>query len=139
MSRSTFIINFKNYREILGERSIELAKEAEKVARSTAVEIIVSPPMPMIHSVVKAVSIPVFSQRLDEGEEGKSTGAIIPESISETGCRGSILNHSECRLNLETISRLLPRMRSVDLQACVCAETAEEAGQVAELAPNSSR
>jgi triosephosphate isomerase len=132
---STLIINFKNYREILGERAIELAREAERVAGSTKVEIIVAPPLPMIDSVVKAVSIPVFSQRVDEGEEGRSTGAIIPESISEAGCRGSILNHSECRVNLATVSRLLPRMRSLKLEACVCAETPEEVGEIALLSP----
>jgi triosephosphate isomerase len=133
--RSTLIINFKNYREILGDRSIELAREAERIAQNTGLEIIVSPPLPMISSVVKAVSIPVFSQRVDEGEEGRSTGAIIPESVSGAGCRGSILNHSECRVNLEVISRLLPRMRSLKLEACVCAKTAEEVAEIAVLAP----
>jgi len=135
LPHSTLVINFKNYREILGNRSIELAREAEIVAESTGVEIIVAPPLLMIDSVLKAVRIPVFSQRVEEGEEGRSTGAVIPESISEAGCRGSILNHSECRVNLETIGRLLPRMRSLKLETCVCAETAEEVGKIAVLAP----
>ncbi len=136
MSAPTLIINFKNYGEVLGEKSLELAKYAEKVARSTGVEVIVSPPHPMLHSVAKAVRIGVFSQKLDEGEEGKSTGSLIPESVSRAGCTGSILNHSESRIGLATIGRLLPRMRSLSLVSCVCAETLDEVSRIAELSPD---
>ncbi len=136
MPAPVLIINFKNYSEVLGEKSLKLAKDAEKIAGSTGVEIIVSPPHPMLHSVVKAVRIGVFSQRLDEGEEGKSTGSLIPESVSRAGCAGSILNHSESRIGLATVGRLLERMRTLRLGSCVCAETPDEVARIAGLSPD---
>ena len=136
MSISTLIINFKNYKEILGIRSIELASKAEKVSRGKNLEIVVCPPSPVLHSVARAVDIAVFSQKLEEGEEGKSTGALIPESILEAGCRGALLNHSESRIDLETIGRLVARARSLKLASCVCAETAPEAASIAPFSPD---
>ncbi len=136
MPISTLIINFKNYREVLGTKAIELAVEAERVSRGKNVEIIVCPPSPLLHSVARAVDIAVFSQKLEEGEEGKSTGAVIPESILEAGCRGSLLNHSESRIDLETVGRLVARLRSLKLASCACAETAQEAAAVARFSPD---
>ena len=136
MPISTLIINFKNYREILGIRSIELAAEAEKVSRGKNLEIVVCPPSPVLHSVARAVDIAVFSQKLEEGDEGKSTGALISESSLEAGCRGALLTHSESRIALETIGRLVARARSLKLTSCVCAETAPEVASIARFSPD---
>jgi triosephosphate isomerase len=132
----TLIINFKNYREILGIKSIELAAEAERVSRGKNLEIVVCPPSPVLHSVARAVDIAVFSQKLEEGEEGKSTGALIPESILEAGCRGALLNHSESPIDLDAIGRLVSKARSLKLVSCVCAETAMEVATIARFSPD---
>ena len=133
---ATLIINFKNYREVLGKRSLILAEEAERVSEGrTGVEVIVCPPSPVLQSVAGGVGIAVFSQKLEEGEEGKSTGAMIPESVLEAGCRGSILNHSEARTGVDTIGRLVARARGIGLRICVCAENAEEMVAISRFAP----
>ena len=133
--RPVLIVNFKNYGEILGEGGFRLASAAEKVSESMDVEIIIAPPVPMLHAVASRTTIPVFSQRVDDNDEGKSTGAVIPEALKESGCAGSLLNHSESRVPLESVRNLIPRMRRLGLSTCLCAESAAKVSTMAAFDP----
>src|SRR5438552_1610816 len=131
----TFIVNFKNYPEVMGEGSLRLARAAASLGTALGIEMVVSPPTPVLHTVASTVGIPVFAQKAELGEQGKSTGATIPESIKAAGCTGSILNHSECRIPLDVLSKTVERMRALGLKSCACAETAEEAVEISALDP----
>ena len=135
MNRPVFIINFKNYSEILGEGAVRLAKTAEVVSETIEVEFILAPPVPRLNSVASVVRLPVFSQSVGNQQEGKSTGAIIPEALKASGCTGSIINHSESRVPLETIRDVIPRMKGLGLSSCVCGEDAKEIVTMAGFAP----
>jgi triosephosphate isomerase len=135
MSPRTFIVNFKNYPEVMGEGSLGLAKAAASLGASWGIDMVVSPPTPMLHTVASSVGIPVFAQRAELGEQGKSTGATIPESIKAAGCAGSLLNHSECRIPLDVLAKTVERMRSLGLKSCACAETAKEAVEISAMGP----
>jgi len=89
----------------------------------------------MLHTIASTVKVPVFAQKVDLGEQGKSTGATIPESIKAAGCAGSLLNHSESRIPLDVLGRTIERMRGLGLTSCACAETADEAVEIAGLNP----
>ena len=134
-SGPVFIINFKNYGEILGEGGLRLVEAAERVSGSLDVSIVVAPPVPMLYAVASRARIPVFSQRVDNGDEGKSTGSVIPEALKESRCAGSILNHSESRVPLESIGQIIPRMGRLGLSTCLCAESAAEVSAMAALSP----
>lgn len=129
------IVNFKNYPEVLGEGSLRLAKAAAGLSWEIGIDVVVAPPTPMLHSVATSVKVPVFAQRADLGEQGKSTGATIPESIKAAGCVGSILNHSESRIPMDLLASTIQRMKGLGLSSCACAETAQEAVQVAAMEP----
>jgi len=135
MQSRTFIVNFKNYPEVMGEGSIQLARAAAGLGMALGIDVVVSPPTPMLHAVASAVGIPVFAQRAELGEQGKSTGSTIPESIKAAGCVGSLLNHSECRIPLGVLSKTIERMRSLGLTTCACAETAKEAVEISAMEP----
>jgi triosephosphate isomerase len=135
MTPPTFIVNFKNYPEAMGEGSLGLAKAAASLGASMGIDMVVSPPTPMLHTVAASVGIPVFAQRAELGEQGKSTGATIPESIKAAGCAGSLLNHSECRVPLDVLAKTVERMRSLGLKSCACAETAKEAVEISAMGP----
>jgi triosephosphate isomerase (TIM) len=135
MAPRTFIVNFKNYPEVMGEGSLRLAKAAAGLSWELGIDVVVSPPTPMLHTVASVVKIPVFAQKAELGEQGKSTGAIIPESIKAAGCSGSLLNHSESRIALDVLGRTIERMRSLGLTSCACAETTEEAVEIAAFRP----
>jgi triosephosphate isomerase len=131
----TFIVNFKNYPEVMGDGSLRLARAAAKAGSELGIEVVVAPPTPMLHAVVSSIATPVFAQKADSGEQGKSTGATIPESIKAAGCSGSLLNHSESRIPLEHLKATIQRMKSVGLKSCACAETTAEAITIAEFDP----
>jgi triosephosphate isomerase (TIM) len=131
----TLIINFKNYPEVLGEGSVSLARVAEEVSRDIKANIIVSPPLPMMGLVSRSVGIPVYSQTVGKESGDKTTGAITLESVKGAGAKGTILNHSESRLNPSDLERLVPTLTRNGLEVCLCAESAKEAGRLGRLAP----
>ncbi len=89
----------------------------------------------MLHTIASTVKIPVYAQKADLGEQGKSTGATIAESLKAAGCAGSILNHSESRIPLEKLAQTIAKMKSVGLKSCACAETTEETVKIAAMDP----
>ena len=131
LNRPVFLINFKNYREILGEGAVRLAADAQLAAEDLDIELIIAPPVPSLSAVAAVSRLRVFSQSVGNQNEGKSTGAIIPEALKASGCSGSIINHSESRLPPETVRALLPRMKGLGLSSCVCGE---DAGEIVRLA-----
>jgi triosephosphate isomerase len=135
MHPRTFIVNFKNYPEVMGDGSLRLAKAAAGLSWEVGIDVVVAPPTPMLNTIASAVKIPVFAQRTELGEQGKSTGHAIPESIKAAGCTGSLLNHSESRITMDVLGRTIERMKSIGLTSCACAETTEEAVEVAAFNP----
>jgi triosephosphate isomerase len=135
MRSRTFIVNFKNYPEVMGEGSLRLARAAASLVPSLGIDMVVAPPTPMLHSVASTVGIPVFAQKAELGDQGKSTGATIPESIKAAGCAGSLLNHSESRIPLDLMAKTIERMKGLGLRCCACAETTAEAVEISELDP----
>ncbi|HZT35629.1 MAG TPA: triose-phosphate isomerase, partial [Nitrososphaera sp.] len=65
-----FVINFKNYPEISGDKTVELARAAEMASRSLGSEVIVAPPQAALALVAKSVSIPVICQHVDDATTG---------------------------------------------------------------------
>jgi len=131
----TFIVNFKNYPEVMGEGSLRLAKAAAGLSWELGIDVIVAPPTPMLYTIATTVKVPVFAQRTELGEQGKSTGHSIPESIKAAGCTGSLLNHSESRISFDVLGKTIERMKGLGLTSCACAETTEEAVEIAKFKP----
>jgi triosephosphate isomerase len=84
------------------------------------VPIIVAPQIPDIFRVAKAVDIPVFSQHMDAGEPGRFTGHSLGETLVEAGCAGTLLNHSENRMQLADIEASIDKSHKLNLYAVVC-------------------
>jgi len=129
-------LNFKVYLESIGKNALKLAKIAEDVAREYGVSVMVAPPLLDLEKVVKEVSIPVFAQHVDPYSPGGHTGAIVVEDIKAVGAMGSIVNHSERRLLLADIGKVLERLRENGLLSLLCADTVETTRAGAALAPD---
>ena len=132
----TLILNLKNYPEVLGEGSLRIAKAAQRAALTTGAEVIVAPPGPMVALLVSRVTIPVFSQTVGSETGDKTTGAFLPEAVKATGAKGTLLNHSESSRPLGELERLVPRLRGLSLEVCLCAGTTSKAMTLARLEPN---
>jgi len=113
-------INFKTYSEATGEKAVLLAQTCEKVAKDYGVSIVVAPQIADLYRVSKAVEIPVFSQHLDAGDPGRFTGHVLGESIVEAGCNGTLLNHSENRMQLADIEASIRKAEKLGLYTIVC-------------------
>jgi triosephosphate isomerase (TIM) len=133
------ILNFKNYHEIGGQKGIELARLVQKVSESFGrrIQLVVAPPQPALSLVRQNVNIPVYAQHLDYAEEGSTTGFFIPEMARSYGAQGSLLNHSEHRIDkIDTIQGLVNRLRSLQMVSVVCARTASEVSTLARYEPD---
>ena len=131
-----FIVNFKNYTEVSGCNSLKLAQAAEYVANRSKIRIAVAPPAGSLANIANTVSIPVFAQHLDHSELGSTTGFMVPEIAKSYGASGSLINHSEHRLPVQTIKHLVERLRNLKMVSVVCARTPAEVRKMAEFAPD---
>ena len=121
-----FITNFKNYRQAMGKNSVELAKIHEKIAQDTGKSIAVAVNPCDLFRVSSAVNIPVFAQHIDPVDFGSYTGHILPQSVKSAGAVGTLLNHSERRLDPEILEQSLAFGQKSSLARIVCAESPEE-------------
>ena len=130
------LVNFKTYSEATGRKAVNLAKTAEKISLETEVCIGIAPQFVDIASIADAVSIPVFAQHIDAIAPGSFTGHVLPESVKERGAVGTLINHSERRLQLAEIDATITRARESDLLSVVCANNPAVSAAAAVLKPN---
>ena len=131
----TLIVNFKNYPEVMGERSVELAKAVASATESAKVEAIVAPPLPMLSLVASEARVKVFSQTVGSRTGDKTTGDVLPEAVKAAGASGTLLNHSESRRAPAELKKLVPRVQGMGLAVCLCSQTPGEAARLAALSP----
>lgn len=136
ISYPLILVNLKTYSESMGAKAMELAKIAEKVHAETSVCIAVAPQTVDIPPLIKAIDIPVFAQHVDPVGHGKYTGHILPEAMAEAGCAGTLISHSERRLELETIKATIDRAREAGLTQVVCVDTIARGRRVAPFSPD---
>lgn len=130
------IVNLKAYPMGIGEKSTELAKIIEAVGKDEGVSVGVSPQTTDIYRVASQVDIPIFAQHIDSLEPGAGTGWLLPEAAEKAGAIGSLINHSEHRLDLGEIEKIVKRLREIDLISIVCAKDPEESEKVAAFKPD---
>jgi triosephosphate isomerase (TIM) len=130
------IINFKNYDEVSGDRAVKLAKAAQAVAKKLKVEIVLAPPQPALAMVAKSVRMPIICQHVDNEKVGSSTGYFLPEIAKSYGAVGSLVNHSEHRIEMKQISSLVERLRKLGMTSIVCAREPWEVMEVSVFQPD---
>lgn len=130
------IINFKNYEEVSADRAVKLAEAAHQVAQKLKIEIVVAPPQPVLALIAKNIQIPVICQHVDNQKLGASTGFIVPEIAKSYGAVGSLINHSEHRMEMSSIASLVERMRNLGMVSIVCAQEPHEVVEISTLQPD---
>ena len=130
------VTNFKTYESATAENAVKLAKIHQEVAEELGVDIRVAVQAVDLAGVIDAVNIPVMAQHIDPVNFGSATGHILPEAVKSTGAEGTILNHSERRLDREVLIKAIARAKEVGLTTIVCAETPEEGASFLEFDPD---
>jgi len=131
------IINFKTYPQATGETAVALAKTCESVSKEFDVPIVVAPQISDLYRVAQIVDIPVFSQHMDPGEQGRFTGHVLGEALVEAGCSGTLLNHSENRMQLADVELAVTKARRLKLYTTVCTNNPAVSVAAATMKPDS--
>lgn len=91
-----------------------------RVAGTTGVEIVLSPPFTSLGAVAamtRDTNVEVASQNLHHADEGAYTGEISPRMVKESGAKYSILGHSERRQYFGETDESVHRKVQAALQA----------------------
>jgi len=129
-------VNLKAYRQTRGEGSLAIARALEAVAVETGVAFAVAPNAFDIRLLATSTGLPVLAQHVDAVPEGGHTGHLTPEAAREAGAVGSLVNHSERRLQVADIEHVLVRLRECGLASVVCTNNARVSRAVAALGPD---
>jgi len=130
-----FIINCKNYEDISGNKVVKLAKIIEKISKKYKIKIALAPPHHLLTKITN-LSIPIFAQHVDNTTIGSTTGFIIPELLKTSKVAGSLINHSEHRMQSNDIKQLVSRLQKLKMISIVCVKNIDEAQKYAKLNPN---
>ncbi|MBU0706553.1 triose-phosphate isomerase [Patescibacteria group bacterium] len=130
------ITNFKTYESATGESALRLAKIHQEVARETGADIQVAVQAVDLARISQELDIPVLAQHIDPVGFGGHTGHILPESVQTAGAAGTLLNHSERRLEREVLKASIQRAKELGLVTIVCAQDPEEGASFLEFDPD---
>lgn len=136
MQLPAIVVNLKAYPQALGEDSVEVSEAIAEVGREKDIGAGVSPQYADLYRVTQSVDIPVYAQHVDPLKPGRGTGSLLPEAAKKAGAVGSLVNHSERRLELERIESIVKRLKEIELISIVCAEDVDMAEKVAALGPD---
>lgn len=129
------ILNFKTYLESTGEKALKLAKISEEVANETGVNIAVAPQHADLLRISSEVEIPVLAQHVDAVDAGGHTGSVLFESVKEAGAVGTLINHSEIRMKLADIQRVVDKINEHEMISVLCTNNIETSAAAATLKP----
>jgi triosephosphate isomerase len=134
--KGLIIINCKNYLEVAGDKILQLSEIAKDISNSNKVQIMLAPPQNCLFYLSQSIKLPLICQHIDDEKIGATTGFIIPELAKSYGAAGSLINHSEHRIEHTHIQNLVERLRQLNMTSIVCAATSKEVGELARLHPN---
>lgn len=130
------ITNFKTYKEATGHQALSLAKDMERLMNEIHVNFAIAGQAIDLATLAAGVSIPVLAQHVDGVGYGAHTGHISIDSIKNLGVDGSLLNHSEKRINDDQIAEAITKLKELEMISIVCAESVEEVKRFAALGPD---
>ncbi len=126
------IVNFKAYKGAIGENAVKLSEQCVKAGENTGEDVIVAA---QPYDIPK-LSGNVYAQHIDPIEPGSNTGSVLAEGLKNAGVSGTLLNHSEKRLNPKLIKSIVDKCKELELTTVVCAQTPEECGKLSKLDPD---
>ena len=129
------IVNPKSY--LYGEKSLELAKAADKTAKETGLQIYFTCPYAYIRLIKENTeNLIVCAQSMDSLTPGRGMGYVLPESLKEAGAGAVFLNHAENQKTVSELYATIKRAKELGMITIVCADSTVEAKAVACMDPD---
>ena len=135
LTQKTIIINLKHYESSSGQRCSEFLEKFRGFNFPEDYRVIFALNPIDLRLTEKFQELLFYSQHVDDVERGAHTGKFSIDAVRELGIMGTILNHSERRLDLRTIEKTLEMAKKRMFPIVVCCETTEEASRIAPLHP----
>lgn len=133
---TTVIINLKHYRTASGPSCERFLSNFIGMDLPAGVKVVFALNPVDLRLAGNFPELTFYSQHVDPVEYGAHTGQISLESLIDLGISGSLLNHSERRVDPESIRKVMDLARQMDFPVTVCAENIEEAGRYSGLKPD---
>ena len=127
------VINTKAYRKGVGEELEQLVKTCTD---STDPNNLIFSVQPEDLLRLEDNDVEVFAQHIDAVETGSHTGSILAEGVKEAGASGTLINHSEKRLEKEEIKARVEKADQLGMTTIVCAQSPKECRDLKELEPD---
>ncbi len=123
-------VNLKNYKA--GKEVIKIVKVIAKYS-----DVVCVSPTDIYESVgaVKGMT-DIYSQHVDFQDSKRATGFVLADAIKEDGAKGSLVNHSEHRLERREIKKTLKRCKEKGLKVVLCVANVKEAKKYLKLRPD---
>ncbi len=131
------MLNVKSYVESMGQNDLGLAKNCQEVAEETGANIVYCPQQVDLAWITKEIDIPCFAQHSDALDPGSGTGWTVLKAVKEAGAVGTLVNHSEHRMEIADIDAIVQKAKELDLATVVCTNNTSVSKAAAELGPTS--
>ncbi len=129
------IVNFKTYRQATGEKAQDVAKDCLEASRETGERVIVTPQTSDLLRL-EDLDIEMFAQHIDPVNPGSNTGHVLAETVKNTGVSGTLLNHSEKRLEKKELREAVETAKEHGLTTIVCAQGPDECEKLSGFKPD---
>lgn len=128
------VVNFKTYSQATGEEARRLADSCLRASESTGKRVVAAP---AAYDLMRMPDdLEVFSQHVDPVEPGSHTGHMLAEGARASGASGTLLNHSERRMDRNDMEEAIERAGENELTTMVCAKSPGEVGSLSRLEPD---
>lgn len=130
------ILNVKCYEEATGEALNRIIEAMNKTSLEYGVSAAIAVQASDIYRSSLVSKIPILAQHVDAVDYGSFTGHILPEAVKFAGAKGSLVNHSEYRLELWAIDDIIKRLKSLELTQVICSNNDDVSRAVAAFEPD---
>ena len=136
MNTPIVILNYKTYLESSGENALELARALKSASEESGITMVAAPQAADIYRIQDQISLPIFAQHIDPITPGGHTGSNLIETLIEAGISGSLIKHSENRMNLADIDEVIQLCKQNDIESCVCTNNIATSKAIATFSPD---
>ena len=131
------ILNLKTYPEATGDNAVRLAEIISRVETPTDLDIVICPQAADIFRIREnCPNLTIWAQHVDPVEAAKNTGWTSATSLILAGATGTLINHSEHKLEEADIQKVLEITRHYQMTSCLAVPDVETAQKFATLQPD---
>ena len=134
---SLIVLNLKTYESATGKDAAIMANDLWEAAEVYGADLVVAAQPTDLYRIKSEVpELTVYAQHIDPYGYGAYTGYITAEAIIGTGASGTLLNHSERKIDHGILAETIKVAQDKRLEVIACADSVLEAEQIAQFSPN---